>query len=525
MLFQLVASVLSQRTTPFGQTPTVPTAQQQTGVFEIVATGMISTIHAVLAPRTGKILQLERFDLGQVGTHHSAEFDYHTAYSRMMSTLTDIFCCTGFVAPDGRVFSVGGWNAEALHAVRYVTPCGNPGLFGDCDWFEDASQAELQLPRWYPSALPLADGRIAVIGGTDFPVGMVRPAVNQPSVEFLPSGGEPITIPLLVETDTYNLYPIVHLLPNGQVFLLSGERSQLLDPQTFEMQEELVPIVGKRTYPFTGSSVLLSLEPQNEYQPQVLVCGGGTDTYKDAPGLEDCGLLGPLDEEPAWVMDALTGPRVMPDMVLLADGTVLIINGCRQGYAGFDTAHDPDLQALLYDPSLPAGQRILPLAESTIPRLYHSVALLVEDGSVLVMGSSPNANANVDAEYTNERRIEVFYPPYLFSGTRPSFQLSNTEYANGDTMNLRIETQNVEQTTVSLFTNGFVTHSVHQGQRRVVLPCQWSGQVAYTVTCDIPGPNVVPPGWYMVFVTDGKMPSIAQWIVVGGDPAGLATYP
>lgn len=513
---------LAQRKTPFGAIPEATQQQKEQGLFDIIATGLIATIHAVIPPGKGKVLQLERFDLGQVGTHHSAEFDYHTGYSRMMSTLTDIFCCTGFVSPDpqGRVFSVGGWNNEALEAVRYVTPCGNPGEFGTCNWFEDARLADLKFPRWYPTALPLSTGRVAIIGGTDFPVGMTRPAVNQPSVEFVPpiAGEEPITLPLLVETDTYNLYPIAHLLPNGQVFLLSGERSQLLDQETFATILELPPIVGKRTYPFTGSSVMLTLTFKNQWNPSILTCGGTTDTNKNAPGLADCGLIHPLDQNPQWQMDPLTGPRVMPDMVLLADGTVLIINGGRQGYAGFDTAHDPDRQALLYDPSRPVGQRVIPLAESTIARLYHSEALLIEDGSVLVMGSAPNANANIDAEYPNERRIEIFYPPYLFTGTRPVVRkLATTTFENGSKLQLLVRLQGNPQTaTVSLFTNGFVTHSVHQGQRRVELDCQWrSNQQTYDVECTIPAsPNVIPPGWYMLFVTDVKMPSIAQWIFV-----------
>ncbi len=37
-------------------------------------------------------------------------------------------------------------------------------------------------------------------------------------------------------------------------------------------------------------------------------------------------------------------------------------------------------------------------------------------------------------------------------------------------------------------------------------------------------PNVVPPGWYMIFVTDNDMPGIAQWIRVGNDPAQLQKY-
>ena len=102
----------------------------------------------------------------------------------------------------------------------------------------------------------MASGRVAVIGGTTAATGLEPPAFNQPNVEFVPPrmGEQVINLPLLVETDTYNLYPIAHLLPNNQVFLMAGERSQLLNSETFQALVELPPIVGKRTYPFAGNS-------------------------------------------------------------------------------------------------------------------------------------------------------------------------------------------------------------------------------------------------------------------------------
>lgn len=44
-------------------------------------------------------------------------------------------------------------------------------------------------------------------------------------------------------------------------------------------------------------------------------------------------------------------------------------------------------QAWLYDPYAPAGARFKVMAATNIKRLYHSVAMLMPDGDVLVMGS------------------------------------------------------------------------------------------------------------------------------------------
>jgi len=89
-------------------------------------------------------------------------------------------------------------------------------------------------------------------------------------------------------------------------------------------------------------------------------------------------------------------------MVPLPDGTVLIVNGAQQGQAGFAAATEPNLNAVLYDPSLPAGTRFSTLGKTTIPRMYHSEATLLPDGRVLISGSNPQ-----DPNFPDEYRLEV----------------------------------------------------------------------------------------------------------------------
>lgn len=98
----------------------------------------------------------------------------------------------------------------------------------------------------------------------------------------------------------------------------------------------------------------------------------------------------------------------MPCMVALPDGTYMIMNGAHQGVAGFGLATDPNLEALLYDPTLPVGQRFSQLNSTTIARMYHSEATLLPDGRILVSGSDPQtATADGTPIYPEEFRIEV----------------------------------------------------------------------------------------------------------------------
>lgn len=144
--------------------------------------------------------------------------------------------------------------------------------------------------------------------------------------------------------------------------------------------------------------------------------------------------------------------RVMPCMAALPDGTFLIVNGAHQGVAGFGLAEDPNLSAVLYDPTQPVGQRMSILNNTIVARLYHSEATvrsfpprsyrqsptelalqLLNDGRVLVSGSDPQTlNPDGSVKYPEEMRIEVYIPPYLNQGrTQPTFTIQNTDWEYG----------------------------------------------------------------------------------------------
>ncbi len=96
-------------------------------------------------------------------------------------------------------------------------------------------------------------------------------------------------------------------------------------------------------------------------------------------------------------------------MVALPDGTMFIMNGAQQGYGGFGLASDPNLNAVLFDPTQPQGQRFSILNNTIVARMYHSEATLLPDASILISGSDP-----LDARFPEEYRIEVKLPAYFF---------------------------------------------------------------------------------------------------------------
>ena len=166
-------------------------------------------------------------------------------------------------------------------------------------------------------------------------------------------------------------------------------------------------------------------------------------------------------------------------------------------------------------------------ASSEIPRLYHSVALLLLDGTVLVAGSNleamPLLKANAEHPYITEFRVEIYTPPYLSganAGRRPmDVVLSSTDLvADGDTFTVSLTAAaGAESVKIALYHGGFVTHSLHMSHRMLFLDNMgWrAGQAEQKLTVMMPpNSNVAPPGPYVVYVTVDGVPSFGQFVVV-----------
>ena len=206
-------------------------------------------------------------------------------------------------------------------------------------------------------------------------------------------------------------------------------------------------------------------------------------------------------------------------MVPLPDGTFMIMNGAQQGVAGFALASEPNLSALLYDPSQPIGSRISILNSTTIPRMYHSEATLLQDGRVLVSGSDPESR-----RFAEERRIELYIPPYLNQGlTQPTVTVPNTDWAYGGQYQINVQLFQGQTARVSLVAAVSSTHGNVMGGRTIFPDFSCAGTVC-TVTAP-PNAKVSPPGWHQLFVLDGPTPSHSVFVRIGGDPAQLGNWP
>ena len=161
----------------------------------------------------------------------------------------------------------------------------------------------------------------------------------------------------------------------------------------------------------------------------------------------------------------------------------------------------PTRTAELFDPV--AGQWTL-MAQQIAQRTYHSTALLLPDGRVLSAGS--------DQGGTLERTVEIYSPPYLFRGARPTIASAPSTLTYGQSFSIRTPyAENISR--VELIRPGSATHSVNFDQREIPLAfTQGAGTITATITANA---AEAPPGYYMLFIVDsGGVPAVAPFVLL-----------
>ncbi|TCD64794.1 hypothetical protein EIP91_003605 [Steccherinum ochraceum] len=484
------------------------------GRYEFLIGGVVVPLVATVGIN-GKVNFLEKLGTGFPNSTGAYELDLSLVddFSKAWRELhvhSDVFCSGSLILPDkaARVLNVGGWSLDSTFGVRLYAPDGSAGVNGTNDWEENFNELALQRGRWYPSALVMTNGSVLVVGGEQGSNG-----APEPTLEILPTpaGGQTfLFMDWLNRTDPNNLYPFLHNLPSGNIFVGYYNEARILNPKTFDTITVLPNMPGSvttetagRTYPMEGTAVLL---PQHA-------------PYTDPLGILPT-LLGRLSVCPrngsclAW-------------LVTLPDGTFLIVNGAEQGVAGFGLADFPNLSALLYDPSQPVHQRISILNNTIVARLYHSEATLLPDGRVLISGSDPQTLfPNGTVKFPEEFRIEVYVPPYLNQGfTQPSYTITETDWAYGQTyaITVKLHQGTTANMRVSLVAATSSTHGNIMGGRTIFPAFKCTGN-----NCLITAPpnvNVSPPGWHQLFILDGPTPSHSQFVRIGGDPGALGNWP
>jgi len=195
-------------------------------------------------------------------------------------------------------------------------------------------------------------------------------------------------------------------------------------------------------------------------------------------------------------------PRTEHNLTVLPDGTVLVTGGSRNSDVG-DTA-GAVLEAELWSPTTETWTA---MAAMRTPRMYHSTALLLPDGRVLVAGGGR------DFPEVDQPSAEIYSPPYLFKGPRPAISSAPTSIHYATAFSVTTP-DGARIAAVSLVRLGAVTHAFNENQRFVPVTFQ-PGAGGLTVQAPA-NANLAPPGNYMLFLVNANgVPSVAAMVSLG----------
>jgi len=391
----------------------------------------------------------------------------------------DIFCSEQTVLADGKVLVVGGI-VEANKGIR------NTNVF---DWVTNSWTAghDMNHPRWYPTACPLANGETLVLGlETSLPP-LPAPQEPPPPPQVLGVNGiwRDLTTANSPYGQNFEIYNFLHLAPNGSVFVSGPDPTAryLSTAGTGSWSSSATSNGGFRDY---GSSVILA-------DGRVLIAGGGAPTHT----AEIIDLNAP---SPSFAYTgSMANARRHFTTTLLPDGTVFAMGGTSG--PGYDST-TPVLEAEVWNPTTKRFSTLAPMKRA---RLYHSVALLLPDATVMTAGSGFGGSPDT----TRQFNFEIFSPPYLNqSGSRPIINSAPSSVGYGATFYVASTSAVSKMSWIRL---GAVTHGFDASQRINTLSFTATSG-GFNVTAPANG-NLAPPGHYMLFLLNAAgVPSIAKII-------------
>ncbi|UZJ54791.1 hypothetical protein CBS101457_004111 [Exobasidium rhododendri] len=493
----------------------------------------------------------------------------------------------------GTVASGPYMDSDGRLAIRLMQPEASSSSLS---WIDNAGT--MTSARWYPGIEVMTDGSVLLIGGatgggyinrnypnTDpaFEGGTLANLAGggaNPTWEFWPpKGNAPAVNNFMVLTSGLNMYPHTYLMPSGKLFMQANYSTTLWD--MYANDEDVaytdlddMPNQITRVYPASGATAMLPLTPENNYTPTILFCGGSimtdaqwgsygtpnTNTYNIA-AQTDCSSITPEDANgnllsPHYTQEEdLPQGRSMGQFIHLPTGQMVIVNGAQRGTAGYGNttwnmvngvnlegfSQDPTYQPVLYDPSLPIGSRLTStgFGTSTIARLYHSSAILLPDGSVLIGGSNPHQDVSLSMPlnttpqgFNTTYELEKWYPMY-YNEPRPSpAGLPSYILYGGNTWNFSMDAAfmgtaanyNAENTKVMVIRPGFSTHAMNMGQRSLQLQHTYTvnsdGSVEYMVNPMPINQNIFVSGPALLFITIAGVPSVGKLVQIGVEASG-----
>jgi len=433
-------------------------------------------IHAHLLP-TGKVL------FWPSGDNPNLWDPATNALTRVTHAGFNTFCSGHVFLPDGQLFVSGG-HVDGLQHVGLPTAAKYDAFKNSWTRLPDMNNG-----RWYPTNTTLPNGDVLVVSGQiDTTQG------NNPLPQVWQNGvgsWRDLSAAQLIQP----YYPFMFVAPNGKVFCAGPTQlTRYLDTSgTGAWTTVANSNFGTRNW---GSAVMYD-------DGRVLLVGGTTCAAYD----KSCTSLPTATAEtidlnsstPTWTSIASMGERRKNhNATLLPDGKVLVTGGSKGTEGPNAPPTDPAYTSEVWDPGTGTWTT---MASLTVFRGYHSVAVLLPDGRVLSAGGKWGGKS-----------AEVYSPPYLFKGSRPTISSAPASVSYGQSFSVGTpDATNISKVSMIPLTS--TTHGFNMTQR-FIKPTFSQATGGLNVTAPS-NRNTTLPGPYMLFILDSNgVPSVAKIVSI-----------
>ena len=492
---------------------TRPQNEARNGLWTIVATSPVRSVHAILED-TGNILLMAGTGNngslgGQVVTnlpasdYQAAVFDPTTMNFVSLTALWDVFCGGHVILPDGNILVSGGTRkyekVQGYTTISQFEGVRNSAIF-DVTTNTWIRTGPLNRARWYPTLVRAGSpDTVIAVSGLDQNGNIDRGITEEFDRKTLRWGVDKIRL------KEFPTYPALFQTAWPGWLFWSGANAgygsaslTARQPGLWNFQTgQFVPVDGLPE-PLDNEAAGTILLPPAQKQTFMIFGGGGAG---DVPAVTARTAIVDLNStDPRYV----PGPYIdhakrYPLGTILPDDTVLIAGGSG-GYRADDI-----LSAEIYDP---ATNTMREVASPEVGRDYHSEAILTNSGAVFYFGSNP---LSTDGFF--EMRVEEYQPPYFFEGPRPAITSSPPSAALGSTIRIHVRYNSGSPITkIRLIAPAAYTHVTDTSQRSVAatIVSQKNGWLTIQLPAN---PNLLIPGYYMLFAVNARgLPSVAPWI-------------
>ncbi len=411
-------------------------------------------------------------------------------------TSHDMFCAHQVMLEDGRVFVNGGRSHGPFTSI-----------------FDSATNTWTTLEpmnagRWYPTSVALPDGGVFTAIGAS---GGKFPEVWHPGLGWKLLTGIDLQIPILNYTSFYeqDFWPFISISPDGDLVHYGPTPDMHRFDPSGTGTISPAGVMSPGWFIKDSASVIID-------EGKILLAGGATSGSVKAStnGAMIIDINGPTPI--ITPVAPMTYARKFHNAVVLPNGEVLMIGGNTSGIQFNDVG--TQLTGEIWNP---ATQTWRVTADMSVPRNYHSIAMLLVDGRVLSGGGGLCGGCS-----TNHQNAQIYSPPYLFNddgtlATRPVISSIPDVINVGDVFSVSA-TPAVQ--SFSMIKLSSTTHAMNTDQRFLNAPFVETSSGQYQLTSHI-NINVLTPGYYFLFALDAQgVPSIAKILQVS---AGIApsNYP